>query len=86
MSLQLWLWQQELGMADSIVDGPYFYLAGYALKDANWNWDTVPGLFVGEWIIKDNWKGAILALDSKIPDLEKVKSFLLQVIPWYLKS
>lgn len=75
-----------LGMADSMVDTPYFYLAGYSLKAGRWNWDTVPELFVGEWIITEKWKGAILAVDSNVPDSEQLKSFLLRVITWYLKS
>lgn len=74
-----------LAMADSMVDTPYFYFAGYAMNNYQWNWDTVPELFVGDWMITDNWNGAILALDSKVPDSEQVKSFLLRAIPWYLK-
>ena len=76
-----------LAMADSLIAVPYFYLAGYAEKAPDYN--TAPALGSGEWLVQENWQGAILPLDriNSLPAAgqhQQVAHYALQALNWYL--
>lgn len=76
-----------LAMEDSMVGIPYFYFSGNELNGHAIDYNIVPELTFGHWIINHHWKGAVLPL----PDLEKDNSktihvFLKEVALWFLKN
>jgi hypothetical protein len=77
-----------LAMKDSLVGEPYFYLSGYSGTEAI-DYSDVPEI-KSEWIISENWKGAILRLadfsDDSNYNRKLVSEFITKVVNWYLKS
>ena len=74
-----------LAMADSMSESPYFYLSGYPKGDSL-NFDDVPDLLQGEWIVNDSWKGAILSImdiDAEYSS-SQLNVFLHTALQWYL--
>lgn len=53
------------GMADGMVDEPYFYIYGWA-KNKDIDYSKVPSLKHGEWKMTEHWKGAILPLSNAL--------------------
>ena len=73
-----------LAIADLMVDGPYFYLAGYALKNKTWNWEKVTELAEGEWIISEGWKGAVLPITEVNREKLNLPGYIQSALAWYL--
>lgn len=73
-----------LAMADSMVDEPYFYLAGYALKNKVWNWEKVTELVEGEWIISEGWKGAVLPITKVNHEKPQLSGYIQSALAWFL--
>lgn len=49
-----------LAMQDDMVGEAYFYLAGYPSNDTEIDFEQFENLSHGNWIITDNWKGAVI--------------------------
>jgi hypothetical protein len=73
-----------LAMADTMVPSPYFYLSGYDLKNKSWNWPEVKKLRVGNWIITEHWKGAVLPVQETVLEEEEIFKFTKDSLTWYL--
>ena len=74
-----------LAMEDSMVGSPYFYFSGYPLSGEGFNYENVPDLVTGKWIVSKNWNGAVLSLsDLKKEDLSAIPIFLKKVSNWFL--
>lgn len=71
-----------LAMEDDMVGAPYLYMAGYGLPDEAFT-DPTP-LGSGKWVIKDSWKGAVLAVDER-PSEEDVKHFISDGVAHFLQ-
>jgi hypothetical protein len=52
-----------LAMQDDMVGAPYFYLSGY-LKKRELDFTNAPDLRFGKWIVTENWKGAVLPINT----------------------
>lgn len=52
-----------LAMQDNMLHAPYFYLAGYALNEEEFDYSQINDLQSGQWLIKEDWKGAALSLE-----------------------
>ena len=53
-----------LAMEDSLVGAPYFYFSGYGLNGYTIDYTNFQVLEIGKWIVKENWKGAVLPLQE----------------------
>ena len=80
-----------LAMADPMESSPYFYLYGYALGSDELKFEDLPEIDTGRWEINENWKGAILPIDtfnsmneSEIMNL--IFSFMISSVSWYLNQ
>lgn len=73
-----------LAMADAMIDSPYFYLAGYGLKDKSWDWEKVGTLEAGKWMISEHWKGAVLPITTAKMEAQQPASFIHGALNWYL--
>lgn len=74
-----------LAMADGMIDTPYFYLSGYPLKEKSWDWNNRIHLESGEWMVSENWKGAVLPVSEvKIED-QAIREFIKGSLSWYLR-
>jgi len=77
-----------LAMMDSMVELPYFYLAGYG-EGVNVSGLVLPGLSAGHWETTGPWKGAVLPLDrlsgkTYTEMVEDIRSFIREVSDWYM--
>jgi hypothetical protein len=73
-----------LAMADSMMDKPYYYLSAYSLKDKSWNWGETKRLRTGKWIINENWKGAVWAVEEIPSNKGNLLEFVSEPLRWYL--
>ncbi|GAB5540087.1 MAG: hypothetical protein Salg2KO_21900 [Salibacteraceae bacterium] len=51
-----------LAMKDNMVGAPYFYVTGYP-SDGKIDYEDLHTIGQGEWIVNDDWKGAVLSLN-----------------------
>ncbi len=77
-----------LAMEDSMAGSPYFYLAGYPLQ-GEIIYKNLPHSDKWEWKIGENWKGAILKLDTlqkqnETEQLKCVGKFIVENTKWFL--
>ena len=76
-----------LAMEDSMVGNPYLYCSGNGLNGHVIDYNSVPELTIGQWIINDHWKGAVLPLpDLKQDNFKTIHVFLKETVPWFLKN
>jgi len=76
-----------LAMTDNLVGNPYFYFSAHGLNDYNLDYNNMPELSFGQWIINESWKGAVLPLPLlKQDSTTRIFSFLQEVSKWYLKN
>lgn len=75
-----------LAMEDNLVGEPYLYLAGYGLGEKKPNYENKSILPAGEWVLSENWKGAVLRISDLETESESeiILAFLGSVLPWYL--
>ena len=59
--------------ADELCDTPYFYITGWDSTNAI-DYQSIPNLSTGRWIIKEGWKGAVLELKEIITIDEQYKN------------
>ena len=74
-----------LAMEDSLSACAYFYVAGYPLKGSI-NYNALPPLKAGRWVISEHWKGAILPI-KEVGENPQVSlgTFLQGAIDGYIK-
>ncbi len=53
-----------LAMKDEMVGSPYYYFSAYGLHDNDIDYQLLSTLGHGQWLIKENWMGAILRLQE----------------------
>ena len=76
-----------LAMENSIIGCPYFYLTGNPVH-GHIDYEDLPKMIAGKWIIGDHWKGAVLPIDELRngkydKNKDKINSFLIESIDWY---
>ncbi|OHX66656.1 hypothetical protein [Flammeovirga pacifica] len=52
-----------LAMKDSILEASYFYYSAYGLNGHSIDYTQLSSLSMGEWIIQEHWKGAVIGID-----------------------
>ena len=72
-----------LAMKDTLMDEPYFYYSPYGLNNRNINYEQKPSLRLGDWILGDHWKGAVLPLSKAT--LPQIQFFTKEVSSWVLQ-
>ena len=73
-------------MSDSLLNEPYFYLSGYGLNGTEIDYSSMNTLEYGNWIVTENWKGAVLPLsDFNNEPNELINLFLNDAVKWFLK-
>lgn len=77
-----------LAMEDSMVGAPYFYIAGHPTNGTSINYDQLPDMKTGRWIIEEHWKGAVLPLsdldsENEMDANKSLSLFLDDSISWY---
>ncbi len=74
-----------LAMEDNMVGYPYFYFSGNGLNGYVIDYNNAPELKLGQWIINDNWNGAVLPLPYiKQRNTKAIQDFLKAVALWFL--
>lgn len=76
-----------LAMKDSLLNDSYFYMYGYT-SEGTMEFENLPDLSNGKWIIKENWKGAVLLLSElvQIPEANRIKvlgQFMFNAASWF---
>ncbi len=64
---------------DGMVGDSYFYFTAYGLNGIEIDYSNVPKLNFGQWIINENWKGAVLSLNTIKDHPTSVNLFLKEV-------
>lgn len=70
---------------DSLCDNPYLYIYGWS-GDTSLNYEQVPGLGVGRWLITEGWQGAIVEseeLSGRDNQTEALQSFMEEVSTFF---
>jgi len=76
-----------LAMEDNMVGKPYFYFSGSELEGHSVDFQNVPKLSFGNWILHDYWKGAVLPLPLLKQNNPKIAYvFIKEVAQWFLKN
>jgi hypothetical protein len=77
-----------LAMKDDMVEHPYFYMAGKAIH-GRLNYESLPDLENGKWILTDQWKGSILPLTalsngSFSENRQVITDYLSKSVNWFV--
>ncbi len=71
-----------LAMKDEMAGDAYFYFSGYGLGGNEVNYQNLPQLSAGRWIINEGWKGAILPISEITEYDQQVEGFIRQLGDW----
>jgi hypothetical protein len=76
-----------LAMEDSMVGSPYFYYSAYGINGSTFEYPTDKKLEVGNWVVNENWRGAVLPLeDLQEKDTEKLTLFVTEVSECFIQE
>ncbi len=72
-------------MEDEMAGAPYFYMSGYPAS-GSLDYETVPELESGTWIISEGYKGAILAITEFEETSQALDTYIEQALNWFLSK
>ncbi len=72
-------------MEDEMAGAPYFYMSGYPIN-GNLNYETVPELESGQWVLSEGYKGAILAIKEFEETSQAINKYIETALSWFLEQ
>jgi hypothetical protein len=79
-----------LAMEDPLIGNPYFYMSGYPTS-GSMEYKNLPELSIGNWVITENWSGAVLPLtDLKQLSNEEqtvaINGYIISSLNWFINK